>query len=118
LGDGTGGRGWCLKLNYQDIPLISCAQKHAQAWRFPGGAFDNQTYYQSKAIFDSAISEAQQLLLFDPQTSVGLLLGVSPARIDAFMKAAQSQNQPAWVIGEVIPGNKIMVENNGDKWPR
>jgi selenide,water dikinase len=106
------GAGVGLKLNYQDIPLISCAHKHAQAWRFPGGAFDNQTYYQSNVVFDPGITEAQQLLLFDPQTSGGLLLGVPTSKIDAFMKAAQDQHQPAWVIGEVIQEPKIKVKNN------
>ena len=108
------GAGVGLRLNYHDIPLISCAQKHAQAWRFPGGAFDNQTYYQSNVVFDPGITQAQQLLLFDPQTSGGLLLGVSPSQIDAFMKTAQDQHQPAWVIGEVISGHKIVVENKKD----
>ncbi len=108
------GAGVGLKLNYQDIPLISCAQKHAQAWRFPGGAFDNQTYYHSNVVFDPGITEAQQLLLFDPQTSGGLLLGVPSAQIHAFMKAARDQGQPAWVIGEVIAEPKILIENKKD----
>lgn len=100
-----------LKINYDQIPFVSCAQKHAQAWRFPGGAFDNQTYYQSNVDFDPGIPEAKQLLLFDPQTSGGLLLGVPPKEVDAFMEAAKDQKQPAWLIGEVVQGNKIMVAN-------
>jgi len=48
-------------------------------------------------------------LLFDPQTSGGLLMGVPRADVDAFMSAAKTSKQPAWLIGEVVPGDQIVV---------
>ncbi len=104
------GAGVGLSLSFKDIPLVSCAKKHAEAWRFPGGVFDNKLYYQDHVEFDSAILEEYQLLLFDPQTSGGLLIGVPEAKIDAFMADAQAKNQPAWVVGEVVPGNRILIK--------
>jgi selenide,water dikinase len=106
------GAGVGLKLNFEAIPFISCAKKHAEAWRFPGGAFDNQTDYQPHVRFDPSIPEAHQLLLFDPQTSGGLLLGIPPSQLDGFMAAAEDQGQPAWVIGEVISGDQIVIKNS------
>ena len=104
------GAGIGLSLSFKDIPLVSCAKKHAAAWRFPGGAFDNKLYYQDHVDFDTAISEEHQLLLYDPQTSGGLLIGVPEAKIDAFLADAQTKNQPAWVIGEVVPGDRIKIK--------
>jgi selenide,water dikinase len=103
------GAGLGIKLSFQDIPLISCAKKHAEAWRFAGGVFDNKLYYSQFIDFDPTIPEEHQLLLFDPQTSGGLLLGVPEAKIDAFLAEAHAKNEPAWVVGEVIPGNRIAV---------
>ncbi len=104
------GAGVGLEISFNDMPLVSSAKKHAEAWRFPGGAFDNKLYYQDHVDFDSAILEEYQLLLFDPQTSGGLLIGVPEAKIDAFMADAQAKNQPAWVIGEVVPGDRILIK--------
>ena len=105
------GAGVGMKIEFSKVPFISCAKKHAAAWRFPGGAADNKLYYDSYVEFNPAIPEDHQMLMFDPQTSGGLLLGVPKNEIDAFMKAAVAKNQPAWVVGEVIPGNKILVES-------
>lgn len=104
------GAGLGLKIHFDQIGFISCAKKHADAFRFPGGAADNKMYYSQHVQFDPAIPEAYQFLLFDPQTSGGLLLGVPNNRIDAFLQAAKDQDQPAWWVGEVTTGDKIIVE--------
>ena len=103
------GAGLDLRIRFEDVPFISCAQKHAKAWCFPGGAADIKLYYSAFISLDSAITEENQMLLFDPQTSSGLLLGVPEKKISSFMAEAKRINQPAWVVGEVIPGNKIEV---------
>jgi selenide,water dikinase len=50
-----------------------------------------------------------QMLLFDPQTSGGLLLGVPPEKLDAFLARAKELDQSAWVIGKVEQGSGIQV---------
>lgn len=99
-----------LKINYNKVPLVSCAKKYAKAWRFPGGAFDNKHYYQAHVNIDPAIPEEEQLLLYDPQTSGGLLLGVPGSKINAFLSSAVELQQPAWHIGEVVEGDQIWVQ--------
>lgn len=99
-----------MQISFSEMPFISCAKKHAKAWRFPGGASDNKLHYGEHIEFDPSIPEEFQLLLFDPQTSGGLLLGVPESKINAFMDAAASRGQPAWVVGEVVAANKIVVE--------
>ena len=79
------------------------------AWRFPGGASDNKLYYSDHIQIDTDIPEEFEMLLYDPQTSGGLLMGVPADQIDGFLQAAQSHDCPAWVVGEVIPGDGITV---------
>jgi selenide,water dikinase len=104
------GAGVGMKIEFSKIPFISCAKKHAEAWRFPGGAADNKLYYEKFIQFDPSIPEEYQFLLFDPQTSGGLILGVPEVEFEAFMAAAKAKNQPAWAVGKVIPGDKIIVK--------
>jgi len=99
-----------LRIQFSNVPFTSSARAHAEAWRFPGGAFDNKLYYSEQIDFDPSISEAEQMLLFDPQTSGGLLLGVPEEKVTDMLTAAQTMGQPAWLVGEVVPGDRILVE--------
>jgi selenide,water dikinase len=49
------------------------------------------------------------MLLFDPQTSGGLLLAVPAERLAELLQRAQDLQQPFWDIGEVIDGDQIQV---------
>lgn len=98
-----------FRLSFQRIPFVTCAKKYAEQWTFPGGASDNRAYFGSSVHFDPLLSEAEQMLLFDPQTSGGLLLSVPPDQIDSLTAEAQKINQPAWIIGEVISDNGIHI---------
>ncbi len=98
-----------FRLHYSTIPFVSCARKYAEKWAFPGGAADNKMYFETQVRFDAGIDDAAQMLLFDPQTSGGLLLAVPPQKLDEFLANAAAIKQPAWVIGEVMPGSGIEV---------
>lgn len=98
-----------LRLDFERIPFVSCAMKYAAAYTFPGGASDNRAFFGSHVHFDPRLDEAEQMLLFDPQTSGGLLLAVPPDRLDAFLKRAADLEQPAWEIGEVIAEQRMEV---------
>jgi selenide,water dikinase len=98
-----------IRFSFQKIPFISGARKYAEEYIFPGGTYDNRLYFGSNVHFDPAIDEPSQLLLFDPQTSGGLLLAVPPEKLDRFLTRAHQAQQPVWVVGEVVPGKDIEV---------
>ena len=99
-----------LHFDYAQIPFVSGARKYAEMWTFPGGASDNRTHFSPNVTFDPSIDEADQMLLFDPQTSGGLLLGVPQMKLPSFQARAKELGQPAWVIGEVRAGGGIEVQ--------
>ena len=99
-----------LKLDFPSIPFLSGARKYADKGAFAGGAFDNKRYFESKVRFSDAIDEPGKMLLFDPQTSGGLLLGVPLDRLDSFLARAREVDQAAWVIGNVEAGTGIEIQ--------
>ena len=101
--------GVSLQLDFSNIPFISGARKYAEMGAFAGGAFDNKKHFEAKVKFADPIDEANQMLLFDPQTSGGLLLGVPPENLDAFLARAQEMDQAVWVIGRVETGSGIEI---------
>ncbi len=93
----------------RQIPLISGVRKYAEAWMFPGGAADNKAFFGGGVHFGAEVDEVDQMLLFDPQTSGGLILAVPETEFAAFMTEAVEIGQPAWEIGDVVPGQGIEV---------
>jgi selenide,water dikinase len=104
--------GVALKVDYTQTPFVSGARKYAKLFTFPGGASDNRSHFGSHVTFDTSISEAEQMLLFDPQTSGGLLLGVPQEKLDAFKARAKELDQTVWVIGEVHEGKGIKISKS------
>lgn len=102
--------GMGMKIYWEMIPFISSAKELAKQGNFPGGAFDNRLYFGDHIQVPKSFSEDQLMLLFDPQTSGGLLLSVHSDRLDEFRHQAEKNDQPVWVIGEVTEGNEIIVK--------
>jgi selenide,water dikinase len=90
-----------LRFDYDDIPLFPHAARLASEWCFPGGGFDNAEFFGPQVKFASRISQDQQLLLFDPQTSGGLLFVVSPQDASMCERDASDGRIPLWRVGEV-----------------
>jgi selenide, water dikinase len=101
--------GVSLRFNYAEIPFISGARKYAEQGIFPGGAFDNKKHFESNVEFAGSIDEAAQMLLFDPQTSGGLLLGLPREKLESLLARAREINQSIWVVGSVEVGTGIEV---------
>jgi len=96
--------------NAQDIPFIKGARYYGEKWFFAGGAADNRLYYEKFVEFSEDIDEVTKMLLFDPQTSGGLLLACPPEKFSEFEVAAKNQKIPYWKIGHAIQGTGIIVK--------
>ncbi len=93
--------GVTLRLQWSGIPLITGARAYADAWIFPGGSTDNRRAYEQGVRFADEIPEAARMLLFDAQTSGGLLIALPAAQRDTFAARMETRGAPWWEVGVV-----------------
>jgi selenide,water dikinase len=98
-----------VQLFAEKIPYFEEAVELAGSGFVPGGLYRNRDFY-GKCV----VGEARGFLgdiLFDPQTSGGLLIAIGQDDLKAFEDGAAQNNTTFWVIGEFIaePKGKILV---------
>ncbi|MEX2143484.1 MAG: selenide, water dikinase SelD [Anaerolineales bacterium] len=108
------GAGIQLRIHFDDIPFTSASRKFGAAGAFPGGSLDNQSFYSPHVRFAGMFEEWEQTLLFDAQTSGGLLLAVPANKATAFAARAAELKLAVWQVGEVLDGEGIEVVRRGD----
>ncbi len=90
-----------LRFYYDRIPFIPGARDYAEQWLFPGGAHSNERFFHPRVRFILDLEDEEQLLLFDPQTSGGLLIAVPAERASELVEKLEEKGEGHWVIGEV-----------------
>jgi selenide,water dikinase len=66
-----------------------------------GGGKTNRDHFSARVRFASSVDDTTQALLFDPQTSGGLLVSIAPAVADVVRAALHAAGVPAWTVGQV-----------------
>ena len=103
-----------LRIDGPAVPVVAGAVNYASRGFIPGGTNDNRAHYSSQVEFDGTIPEPWPTLLFDAQTSGGLLLAVQNDSVEAFGREAVKAGQAAWLIGEVEAGQGVKVTGRGN----
>jgi selenide,water dikinase len=101
--------GVALRFHLPTIPFLAGARRYAEGGNFPGGSADNRLYFGDRVRFANSIDEYNQMLLFDAQTSGGLLLAVDERKLTAFLERCQEESVHAWPIGKVEDGSGVTV---------
>ena len=99
-----------IELNYNKIPIIKAAFDLAEYGLFPAGAYRNEEYYEQFCKIEINKPDSHRMLLFDPQTSGGLLLSVPEAKAEKLLaELIDSGIESASIIGQVILKSKYNV---------
>ena len=96
----------------EKIPVIPEALEYAGMGLVPAGAYKNREFRESMVDFAPSVDRLIQDILFDPQTSGGLLICVEKESTDDLVKSLKRKEiNDAAVIGEVLssPKGKIVV---------
>jgi len=99
-----------FRLHFADIPLLPGALRYAEQEIFPGGLQRNRDFVLPHVRFADRITAAQRAILFDPETSGGLLIALEPAQARSYIVQAEIDGIDARLIGEVADGSGISVE--------
>ncbi len=98
-----------LVFESRNLPLLPSAEAMAKDGILPGGCYRNRAYAGSKVAFEDDVPLALSDLMFDPQTSGGLLLAMKPDDAPRYMAAMQEAGENVWQVGEVSHWNGISV---------
>lgn len=110
-GFGLMGHGWemargsrlGLKISASQIPIFEEALPLAKKGMLTRGDKTNREYVQGNYTIDESVSKEMIHVLFDPQTSGGLLISIPPDKAEAFLKKLWERGvTAAKIIGEVI----------------
>lgn len=101
-----------IRLNSGSVPLIAGTRDFARQGFMPGGAFNNKSFRSPQVAPAAHIDQLLVDIFFDPQTSGGLLMGISKeAAEDLLNELRHSGVNAATIIGEVIASDvgKIVI---------
>ncbi|MEW6579589.1 MAG: AIR synthase-related protein, partial [Chloroflexota bacterium] len=93
--------GVTLYLDAARIPLLPGAEQYAAAWIFPGGSAANRRAYERGVRVAGDLPEHRLMLLFDAQTSGGLLIALPPDQREVFAAQMAARQAPWWEVGQV-----------------
>ena len=89
------------------VPIFPAAKALAEAGMVPGGTQRNRDYRQDMVDIDKKVPQYLQDILFDPQTSGGLLIAVPAKKAQKLLKRLHEEGiTAAAIIGEVVAEKK------------
>jgi selenide,water dikinase len=106
----TVGSGVSLKIDHARIDYLLGAVEASRGGFFSGGMKNNREFVESCVDFARSVADEFRALLFDPQTSGGLLAAIDPKAGDSALAAMQRRGVPARVIGEVVSKRHPLIE--------
>jgi len=101
-----------FQLRWNKIPVMAEVEKWAKAGFVPGGAYSNREYRENMLDVEFALEEWMLDVLFDPQTSGGLLIAAPETVAGEMVKRIRERGFPeAAVIGEIVeaPRGRIII---------
>jgi selenide,water dikinase len=99
LGDGPLG----LELEAAHLPCLPGAEGYAAQGLLPGGLHRNREHFGPRVEFGPGVPAFLVDLVFDPQTSGGLLFALPAGQAAALCEELRADGLPAAVIGRVLP---------------
>ena len=100
-----------FELEIDRIRFLPGAVDFARQGVFPGGMDRNLEYFSQWMDETSPLPEYARGLLYDPQTSGGLLMAVADERASDLLSALESKGEAAYVLGRVVAGTgRILVK--------
>jgi selenide,water dikinase len=91
------------ELHFDSVPLLPGAMALAEEGIVPSGSERNAAYWWKACHFASGVRDAAKMVLFDAQTSGGLLMSVDPEKADMLIsRLLISGIEEAAIVGHIV----------------
>ena len=100
--------GCSLTIEAASVPLLAGARELVRG-NIPGGGRTNRQHFGARIQIDASVEDGVADLLFDPQTSGGLLVAVTEAAGQSTLAALRGMGVPAARVGEVHGGEDWLI---------
>jgi selenide, water dikinase len=98
-----------LEIDHSGISYLPGAAEAAREGFLPGGLKNNRDFIGDCVGFAAGVPQEYRNLLFDPQTSGGLLIAISPESVQAAITALERHGVTARRIGLAVPKGKPLL---------
>jgi selenide,water dikinase len=99
-----------IVLRAHDLPVLPGALDYAAAGIDFGGMGRNMSQLGPRVTLAPDLPELYRRLIFDPQTSGGLLMSLEAAAAQPVVRSLRSDGYTAAIVGEVREGGALVVE--------
>ena len=93
------GSGVSIRVDHASVPLLSGALEMAELGMIPAGAYRNREYLSEEIFVDKYVPLSIEDVLYDPQTSGGLLISVPEKQGERLAAQLREDGEKAAVIG-------------------
>lgn len=98
-----------LEINYQHVEYLAGAVESARDGFLPGGLKNNREFVGGCVEFSKNVPQEYRDLLFDPQTSGGLLVAIASDSRDLALAALARRGVQARAIGRVVAKREPLI---------
>lgn len=98
-----------LEIDHTKLEWLPGALDYARQGVFPGGQKNNKLFAQSSVGMASSVPEEVAGLVYDPQTSGGLLISIAPTDTEALLKELHAAGVVAVKVGRVLERTKPAI---------
>lgn len=104
------GSGVTLSLESGALPVLPAAPELAKMGLIPAGAYRNREFLEGRVRFSGPVPQYLADIMFDPQTSGGLLLAMPEADAKVYVSRMEAYTPWARIIGRAEPARGFAIE--------
>ncbi len=98
-----------LTIHFDGLKLLPGAMDCVNAGAIPGGTKKNMEFRGSFVENLDSLPETTKAILFDPQTSGGLLFTIAQDKAQDILKVMEDNNIEAYIVGEVTDNKESII---------
>ena len=102
------GRGLSCEIDVNHIPVLPGARESADAFLYTAAGQRNRNHVGAAVQFEN-VPFSMEEVLFDPQTSGGLLMAAAPDEAEKLEQELQNAGLPARIVGTITEPGEVEI---------